>query len=462
MADPTSSTRPVGGDGRPIQVMVEVVEGPEKGATAKPDQGGVLLVGRASEAQLRVESDRHISRHHFLIELRQPTCFVVDLGSANGTLHRGQRVEGQSELGDGDLLEAGSSTFKVHIRPIGPAPRARPRHAEAQDDDRQKRIRCRVCQRLVVFERATVLVDDAGHVVSQAGPDSDFVCKECRGDQQDVPDAQFPGYKTLEQIGEGSMGSVYLVEGLTSGELYALKRMRPDAPLKSPDVQRFLREAASLSALRHRNIVGFVDQGYVDGDFFFVMEYVEGVDLDLYRRQAGGRVPIDRCVGLVSQVLDGLDYAHRQGFVHRDVKPANILVGVQDGQMTPKLTDFGLAKRTQDSTITRGHISFGTPDYMAPEQITHFRDIGARGDIYAMGATLYHLLTGYTLYDGISGPDPIRTLLEVDPMPVKKRAPFLPAPIAEVIERALRRKPEERWPTAAVFRDGLLQAMRLS
>ena len=141
------------------------------------------------------------------------------------------------------------------------------------------------------------------------------------------------------------MGTIYLGERESDSQYFALKVLQTHNDPESSEVQRFLREAASLSQLRHKNIVGFEESGYVDGEFFFVMEYIEGVDLDLYRRQAGGRVPVNRCVSLISDILDGLEFAHRQGFVHRDVKPANILVGVIDGHMTPKLTDFGLAKR---------------------------------------------------------------------------------------------------------------------
>ena len=254
------------------------------------------------------------------------------------------------------------------------------------------------------------------------------------------------------------MGAVYRVQREPDGALFALKCMRPDAPMTPSDVRRFLREAAALSQLTHKNIVGFVDQGYVEDAFFFVMQYVEGVDLDLYRRQAGGRMSVERGVRLIAQVLDGLDYAHQKGFVHRDVKPANILVGVEDGEMTPKLSDFGLAKRYEESNrdpITRGAIALGTPDYMPPEQITSFSDVGPAVDIYAVGATLYHLLTGATVYEGIASKDPIRTLLESDPVPITQRGVTLPRHVADAIMHALNREPEDRFASAADFRAAL-------
>lgn len=471
MADSNSTrTRQVAEDPTGPSLTLHIDDGPAAGTHTRIGPNDVILVGRAKDANLRIAADSALSRHHFGIEFDNGHFVLVDAGSANGTNVNGLRVDGTTTLANGDRIEAGQSAFVVRLVLPAPRSRTRPRQpaAPAQPAPEPgpmpiRRIRCNRCERVVTMERATVMVDDDGHVLSQ--PDSeDYVCRSCRR-HLELAGPQFPGYVTLEQVGEGNMGAIYLVEDSEDGELFALKCLRPDGQLSDTDAARFLREAASLSALQHRNIVGFVDQGYLDGEFYFIMEYVEGVDLDLYRRQAGGRVPLERCVDLMGQILDGLDYAHRQGFVHRDVKPANILVGVVDGAMTPKLTDFGLAKRYQDAQldpITRGHISFGTPDYMPPEQITAFKTIGPRSDLYSVGAALYHLLSGETLYQGFEGPDPIRTLLERDPPPLDQRAPWIPRPVVDVVQRAIARAPDDRWPTGAVFRDALIQALRLS
>jgi len=468
VVDHSQSTRQVIGDsGEGLRIVV--VAGPDSGVEAALGMDGVMHVGRAKDADLRVQRDRGVSRHHFAIEYRRRAYWIVDLGSANGTLLNGRKVDTREELRHGDLLGAGQSDFQIAIAlPQLAARREPPRKPKVSPDSlSRRRLRCESCDRLVYIERATVLVDDEGHVLNQPGQD-DFVCRECRLEDEDLYDVHFPGYRIVEELGEGNMGSIYLVareDDDDDDERFALKCLRPDGALSDTDVARFLREAGSISSLDHPNIVTFVDQGYLDGDFFFVMDYVEGVDLDLYRRQAGGRVPPGRCVDLLSQILDALDYAHRQGFVHRDVKPANILVGVVGGHMTAKLSDFGLAKRYQETAldpITRGHISFGTPDYMPPEQITSFRDIGPRSDIYSVGATLYHLLSGQTLYAGCEGPDPIRTLLESEPPPLAERAPFIGLALADVVDRAIARDPLDRWPTAGVFRDSLIQAFRLS
>ncbi len=459
MVDPNADTRIASAD-ETWGLVLEVVDGPAAGQTATMGVDGSITVGRGKDADLRITSDRAISRHHFAIEGKAATFRLVDMGSANGTLLDGARVDGSAPLQEGALITAGHCDFLVRI--YLPKARPRPRPNRPSGSVERRRLRCTICDRQVTIERATVLVDDEGHILSQPTLADEYVCSACRDVEEN--EVHFPGYRTVAEIGEGNMGAIYLVRPEGADRTYVLKCLRNDNQLSDTAVGRFLREAAALSQLRHPNIVGFVDQGYVDGEFFFVMDYVEGVDLDLYRRQAGGRVAPGRCVDLIGQILDGLDYAHRQGFVHRDVKPANILVGVDSGRMMAKLTDFGLAKRYRDAgdPITRGHISFGTPDYMPPEQITNFKDIGPRSDVYATGATLYHLLSGVTLYEGAAGADPIRTLLENDPQPLTERAPWLPPAVAEVVDRAIERAPDDRWNSAGAFRDALAQAWALS
>ncbi len=381
-------------------LVLEIQNGPLAGRAASIETGGALRVGRAPSGDgelIGIAQDSALSRNHFRIAGDGAGFTAEDLGSANGTLLNGGPIRGRVLLADGDLIEAGQSAFRIAIAGV-------------------------------------------------AAP----------------TEVAFPGYSVVEPLGEGNMGAIYLVDRDSDHRRFALKVLRPDADVSDTDVQRFLREAASMRALSHPNIVGFIDEGFVGGEFFFVMEYVEGVDLDLYRRQAGGTLSPRRAVDLVSELLSGLDYAHQQGFVHRDVKPANILIGIENGRMVGKLTDFGLAKKYEEvalAPITRGKIAFGTPDYMPPEQITRFRDVGPRSDIYSAGAALYHVLSGETVYAGVGDGDAIRTLLDYDPKPLQERAPWLPPQLCAVVHRALRRNPSERWPTAAAFRTAL-QALK--
>jgi pSer/pThr/pTyr-binding forkhead associated (FHA) protein len=444
-----------------VEVVVQVVDGPGKGNEATLTIGDVVVVGRAADAGLRVRGDRHISRQHFRVELTDKGCFVVDLGSQNGTLVNSRVVRERQEISNGARLAAGSSKFVVSVSQALAESSGSSR--ESTVEVTREEVICAVCGKVVEVNRSTV---SFSLTMAAFTLGDEYRCRSCRTIEAPAPSGEdFPGYRILEQIGEGSMGTVYLVERATDSTMLALKALRAESAIKETDVKRFLREAALLSELQHPNIIGFVDQGFLDGEFYFVMEYVEGVDLDLYRRQAGGKIRLKRAIQLMCQVLDGLAFAHEKGFVHRDVKPANILVGVVDGQMATKLSDFGLAKQYRalaSDTVTRGHISFGTPDYMPPEQITHFKEADPRGDLYSVGASLYHLLAGKTLFAGVGRDDPIRTLLDTTPPSLLERAPEVPEAVAQAVQKAINREPELRWQSAGQFRDALLSAYKKS
>ena len=257
------------------------------------------------------------------------------------------------------------------------------------------------------------------------------------------------------------MGTVYRAKRLADGSHVALKTIQPAVAGSERQVQRFLREADILRKLRHPNIVTFHDMGR-DGElFYFIMDYVPGTDAArLLERE--GPLAIDRAVRLICEVLEALHYAHNQGFVHRDVKPANLLVSGDPGFGTCKLADFGLARvyhASPLSGLTLMGDAGGTLPYMPPEQVTNYRDASPAADQYATAATLYRLLTGHYLYDFEELPEQQRlsTILLDDPVPIHDRRPDIPAALARVTHRALQKDPTARFPDATTFRDALLR-----
>jgi serine/threonine protein kinase len=220
---------------------------------------------------------------------------------------------------------------------------------------------------------------------------------EVRGDQLQIGSV-VGGYRIDELIGRGGMGLVYRSTNVALNRIYALKVLAPGLAEDEEFRQRFRREMRIAASLHHPNIVGIHNAGEHEGMLFFVMDYVTGTDLRAILLKQGALEP-NRAVDLLEHFASALDAAHRGGLVHRDVKPANILITVKDGQEHAYLTDFGLAKKFDGaSALTAKGLMVGTVDYMAPEQITGART-DARTDIYALGCVFYQMLTGRVPYE---------------------------------------------------------------
>ncbi|MDB5309755.1 MAG: stkP 7, partial [Gemmataceae bacterium] len=198
-------------------------------------------------------------------------------------------------------------------------------------------------------------------------------------------------YDVLAKIAEGGMGTVYKARSRVTGDVVAIKVISPGTTRNPVVLQRFEREFLAAKVLDHPNVVRAIEYCGTGPHPFLVMEFVDGESLG-QRVERDGSVPEAEAVRLIAQVCDGLQRAHKQGLVHRDVKPDNILVTL-DG--VAKLTDMGLVKEVEgDLNLTKTGRGLGTPHYMAPEQFRNAKGVDVRGDIYSLGATLYALVTG--------------------------------------------------------------------
>jgi serine/threonine-protein kinase len=269
---------------------------------------------------------------------------------------------------------------------------------------------------------------------------------------------RIPGYFLFRRVGSGRMGAVYQALN-TEGDLVAVKTVIPAVTGSQPQVQRFLREADILRELHHRHIVGFRTLGEVDGSFYFVMDFIRGIDAEQLLREQGP-LAVPRAVRLACQLLEALEYAHGLGFVHRDIKPANLLLTEVEGQEHLLLADFGLARVYQESRLSGLTMLgdwCGTLPFMPPEHITAFRTVQPPADQYAAAATLYNLLTNKYVYDMPPDLDKqMMLLLTEDPVPIQSRRADVPRRLAKAIHRALAREPAERYPDVAAFREALL------
>jgi serine/threonine-protein kinase len=440
-------------------VILTVIEGPHQGRAFTLTGHETFLVGRSVRAHLRLpDKDRYFSRVHFLLEVNPPRCRLLDTGSRNGTYINEQRVS-EADLLDGDRIKAGHTILRVSIGG----------GTENQTLAPQ--------QPATAFEPPSLppplppLPPTAAHITVPAGPGvsvcracpaatapSDVLCPDCRNRVNAWPQL-IPGYELVRELGRGGMGVVYLGLRTTDTAAVAVKTLHPTASASKAEVARFLREASVIRELDHPHIVSFRDIGNADGLLYFVMDYVCGTDAGWLVAEHGP-LPIPRAVGLVCQLLQALDYAHAKGFVHRDVKPPNLLVTQEGGRDHAKLADFGLARVYQASRLSgltmSGEVG-GTPAYMPPEQVTNYRDALPATDLYAVGATLYHLLTGRHVYD--MPPEPalrLLMILEQDPIPIQRRRPDIPEGLAAVIHRSLAREPADRFPSAQAMRKALL------
>ena len=260
------------------------------------------------------------------------------------------------------------------------------------------------------------------------------------------PGARFAGCRIEAVAGRGGMGVVYRATELALGRPVALKVVAPARAADPTFGERFGREARLAAAIEHPNVVPVYAAGEEDGRLFLVMRHVEGTDLHRLLRDEGRLAPA-RAAAIVEQVAAGLDAAHAAGLVHRDVKPANVLIGLAGGREHVYLTDFGLTvEAASDTRLTTTGQWIGTVDFMSPEQLRG-QPVDARADVYALGAVLHAALTGEPPFRRATAPDTIAAHLSAPP-PRPSAVAGVDAAFDAVVGRALAKRPEDRYPSA--------------
>jgi eukaryotic-like serine/threonine-protein kinase len=255
-------------------------------------------------------------------------------------------------------------------------------------------------------------------------------------------------YVLTDLLGEGGMGRIYRAQNWKLGTLAAVKVIRAERAGDPASVERFLREVRALGAIRHPHMVHALDADVEGGRLYCAMEYVSGVDLGRLLHVRGA-LPIETAGRYASQLADVLRYIASRGLVHRDVKPSNVLVA-EDGSMV-KLLDLGLARfdhpvwEASRSELTQLGMMIGTPDYVSPEQIRDSHGADIRSDLYSLGCTFYHMLTGRAPFDGMSAVDKLWHHQTEEPAPVESLRPDVPPPVAAIVRTLLAKKPRDRY-----------------
>lgn len=434
-----------------MQVNLKVTEGPYKGRIFSFTQHDSFLIGRSPDAHLCLPNDRYFSRNHCLLEMNPPHSYLRDLNSTNGTFLNGHRVK-DAFLKNGDRVQCGETILVVEVT------------AESKDLSETTQDAGIPARPVLVMVEC---VNCGRREQAQASsPDEHltFLCEDCRIELKRSPQS-IPGYETVKLLGRGGMGCVMLGREQSTGRAVAIKTLLPEFAVSDKAMRRFMREIDVAAALKHKNIVEFIDRGTHNGVVYLVSEFVDGCDAQKLAEDQGGSLSYEDGMSIISQSLDALAFAHDQGYIHRDFKDQNILVSGRSPNLVAKLTDFGLAKsftHSGMSGVTMAGEMAGTLAYMPPEQLRNFRDVKPQSDIYAVGMTTYSLLTGKLAIDlskNGSVNDTIRAIFEQPPIPLRQRAPHIPQAVCEIIDRALAKDPAQRWKSAGAMRNALLHSI---
>ncbi|MCL2925239.1 MAG: serine/threonine-protein kinase [Trichodesmium sp. MAG_R04] len=438
-----------------VQVKLTIIQGSLIDKEFIFEERSICIIGRHQNCHLRLPSDeqhRTISRYHCILDINPPYVRVRDFGSTNGTYINGKRI-GQSQpkhtseatekmnfpeydLKSGDKIQLGKTIFKLSLE-----------------------FKKKMFLEIVPIPKTSHIKNNK-ILVNSAQLESNNTI-------------QIPGHRTIKSLGKGSFGKVYLVRNNSTQELIVLKTMLPEVPTHSQAINRFLTEIENYKALDHKNIVRMKDYSYSDKQFFLTLEYCNGDSILNLLKRCGYRLSITMAVRTTIQALDGLEYAHNaeipfvkkadgsfgagKGLVHRHIKPANIFLSNINSSTVVKIADYGIAKAfdlagLSGQTIT-GNKRVNFP-FMPRQQMIDFKYLKPEVDVWAMAATLYNMLTGVYPRD-FTEKDPILTVLQTKPVPIRQRNIYIPQSLAEVIDLALIDEPEIYFKTAKEFKNAL-------
>src|SRR5438270_931307 len=256
-------------------------------------------------------------------------------------------------------------------------------------------------------------------------------------------------YSIVNQLGEGGMGEVYLARDHELDRDVALKVIRVDLASHPAILDRFKREIQLSSNVTHKNVLRVYDLGEFGGVKFLTMQYIDGEDLaSLMRHDAP--LPLPKTIAIFRQICEGLQAAHEQGVIHRDLKPQNVMI---DNRGRVAITDFGLAKSFDYASLTEAGKVIGTPHYMSPEQVKGI-PLDQRSDLYSLGIILYEMLTGTVPFSGTSAYEVMIQRTQKTPRPATDHNPKIPRYLSQILDRCLQANPDLRYSSAAeILRD---------
>ena len=416
------------------------------------DEGRAFLFGRHSKAHYTLATDPSASQLHFLIDTSDSRVRAIDMGSTNGLLinnvlyggRYGKTPPSFVVLNHGDIITAGSNQFRLdtsHGTERSPAvmAQAEARGAPPPAPPKRHATDNNTVRRDVSMDNSSTLAQQ--DIIASTQPETDTTTGSSR-----FP--EIPGYTILEKIGMGGRGAVYKAIHDINGDKTAIKILLRRASQKPRASESFTREIQITKRLSHPNIIRYLGDGITDSRPYLALEYVGGGNLDqCLRALPDRRMQFQQAIPLFIQLLEAVSYMHREGLVHKDIKPKNILLDLRrGGGMAAKLSDMGLTSRVsgQEDEFLPVFTEGGTPAYMPPEQVTDITKTMPQSDVFSAAATAYQMLSGKLLYD-FKDADQVATILDGNIMPLLHLCPHLPGRFAEVINKALSYYPENRY-----------------
>lgn len=394
----------LGGETLPSEVCLRIVKGPHSGRELKFSESASLLVGRGEDARLVLAGDQRCSRLHCRFEISPPCCSVIDLKSTNGTLVNGKRVD-RADLHDNDTVQIGSTRIRVHIQkgtteePVEEAPMA------------------------------------------------------TYNPMMHAP--EITGYDIENQIGHGRFGVVYAGIERLSQRPVAIKVLCDTASPSNDEIQQFVHEASVSVRLRHSRIVETIDFGMQDGAPYLVLDRISTIEIRQYLRTLNIRQRCLEAARLTACMLEGLEFAHQHGIIHRDIKLSNLLFYREEAEVNLKISDFGLALKAATSYKSQQAVC-GTAAYMAPEMISDSAGASPLSDVYAAGVCLYQLISDRRPHEANKLTKLLFMILNEPGTPIRERVPEVPPSLAAIVEKSTARRLRDRYHSAEEMRKALV------
>lgn len=408
-----------------MPVYLKILQGSGTGQVLPIPTGQPVTLGRSASASYAFD-DPLLSRKHCAVEVRGELCRIVDLQSRNGTFVNGQRV-GAVLLRTGDRIKIGN--LLIEVAPTGSAPVTPQPNFQGGGRPALPAggiANCQVCN--------TAFGPDGGRELK-----GKILCGACL-DRYDVDENMIDGFRIMERREVTSFGITFLAQQLLMDRTVILKTIQAGPDTDQKALKRFMREAKTGGKLAHPHIVELYDVNEQEGTYYIVTEFVDGQNLEKILRERNGPLPAPDVLRVMYQIGDALAYAHGQSIIHRDVRPANILIRRTDH--LAKLQGFTLAKNLERaglSVITADGESLGTPYYMAPEQVRSAKTADQRSDVYSWAATTYHCLAGKLPLEARSYGEFIDKVFNEEPPPINAHVPSLPPPLVQLLSECLRR-----------------------